>query len=50
MTSEVNDKKVAGFSFNQNKVAPAVACVSVPGDRLNAAAFDALVHVRAALI
>jgi hypothetical protein len=49
-THTVNDKGVAGYSYDQNAVALAVAWVGVPGDRLNEHAETALVEVRAALI
>ncbi len=49
-THTVNDKGVAGYSFNQNLVALAVAWVGMPGDRLNPNAVTAFVQVAAALI
>lgn len=49
-THTVNDKGIAGYSFNQNKVALAVAWVGMPGNRLNAHAVNAIVQVNAALI
>ncbi|HKY58320.1 MAG TPA: hypothetical protein VJL80_09805 [Aeromicrobium sp.] len=49
-THTVNNKGVDGYSYNQNKVALALAFVGVVGDRLNAAAVEACVQVNAALI
>lgn len=49
-THTVNTKGIAGYSYNQNKVALALAWVGLPGDRLNAAAVEACVQVNAALI
>lgn len=46
----VNDKKVPGYSRDQNAVALAVAWIGMPGDRLNDHALEAMVQVRAALI
>lgn len=49
-THTVNDKDVAGYAYNQNLVALAVAWVGVPGNTLNEHAIEAMVQVRAALI
>jgi len=49
-THTVNDKDVPGFSHDQNAVALGIAWIGVPGDRLNAAAVEAIVQAEAALI
>lgn len=47
-THTVNDKGVDGFSYDQNKVARAVAVVGMPGTRLSMVAESALVELLAA--
>lgn len=49
-THTVNDKGTPGYSYNQNKVALAVAWVGMPGNKLNTHAVNAIVQLNAALI
>lgn len=49
-THTINDKGIAGYSFDQNAVALAIAWVGVPGNHLNEHAIEAMVQARAALI
>lgn len=49
-THTVNDKGIAGYSFNQNLVALAVAWIGMPGNKLNAHAVNAIIQLNAALI
>lgn len=49
-THTINDKGIAGYSFDQNAVSLAVAWIGVPGNHLNEHAVEAMVQVRAALI
>lgn len=46
----INDKGIAGYSLNQNKVAIAFAWIGMPGDKINEHAREAMVQARAAAI
>jgi hypothetical protein len=49
-THTVNDKRVAGYSHDQNLVARAIAVVGMPGDQLSPAAREAIAQLIAAMI
>lgn len=49
-THTVNDKHVPGFSFDQNYVALAIACVGMPGEQLSSKAMTAMSKVIASLM
>lgn len=44
-THTVNDKRVPGYSHDQNLVARAIACLGMPGDRLSDAALETIVDL-----
>lgn len=49
-THTINDKRVQGFSHDQNLVARAIAVVGMPGDQLSAKAEHAIVQLLVAMV
>lgn len=49
-THTVNDKRIPGYSYDQNGVSLAVAVVGMPGDVLSDKAFESFAKIIAALI
>ena len=49
-THTVNEKGVAGYSYDQNLAARAIAVLGMPGDQLSAKAENAIVQLLAAMV